>query len=90
MGFRLCASDFSRDWDGTYEQIDFDTYELIPSRNYWIYHNSYYWYISDSPYRYDSSHVVAYKTFVPGVVDPSGSYTGMDGDPSGIVRLGVC
>ena len=90
MAFHLCASGFGRDWDGTYEQIDFDTYEKIPERDYWIYRDSYYWYISKSPYQYNEELRVAVKAFTPGLVDPTGNYTGSGGLPNGVVVLGYC
>jgi len=30
MALHICASGFDRDWDGTYEQIQFDTYAQLP------------------------------------------------------------
>jgi len=42
MALHICASGFSSDWDGTYEQQDVDTYRLLPTQDYWIYHDSWY------------------------------------------------
>lgn len=90
MALHICASRFSKDWDGTYEQQDVDTYRLLPAQAYWIYHDSWYWYISTSQYLYEEIRIVARKDFTPGLVDPTGNYTGVDGLPDGIISQGDC
>ena len=92
MGIHLCASGFGEDWDGTYEQLTHDTYVRLPDRDYWICHDSWYWYISSSQYLYHDGRAKASKSyaFEEGVVDPTGTYTGIDGEPNGTVSEGYC
>ncbi len=90
MALHICASGFGKDWDGTYEQIDFDTYGKLPDQDYWIYHDSWYWFISISQYEWQESRRVAQKAFIHGIVDPTGAYIGVGGNPNGTVSQGDC
>jgi hypothetical protein len=90
MAIRICASGFGEDWDGTYEQIDSDNYAKVPDQDYWIYRDSWFWYISESAYKYDEQRAKAKKVYVRTIVDPTGNYIGIDGEPSGTVSSGEC
>ena len=87
MANELCASGFSRPWDGNYTLISDG---LWTNGSYFIFRDPWYWYVSSSlnlyyePYRKASR---PYDIYNP---SPAGNFTGLDGNPDGIVNLGIC
>ena len=87
MAIHICAKGFGENWDGTYEQIEFDRYAKMPDQDYWIFHDSWYWFISTSQYQYGEPRRLAQMEFDTAIVDPKGDYTGIDGEPDGTVSI---
>lgn len=86
MANELCASGFGTAVDGNYHLVSIDHWT---NGTYWIYKDSYYWMISSSEFLYETGYIVARKAYVAGSW-ADGAYTGVDGNPSGNVALGIC
>ena len=86
MANELCASGFGNDIDGQYNLMYRDHWS---NGIYWIYKDSYYWMISSSEFLYGEGYIVARREYIEGSW-ADGSYDGVDGNPSGVVALGVC
>jgi hypothetical protein len=86
MANELCASGFGTAVDGNYQLMYRDHWT---NGTYWIYKDSWYWMISNSEFYYGEGYIVARKAYVAGSW-ANGSYTGVDGNPSGNVALGIC
>jgi hypothetical protein len=91
MANELCATGFNASIAGQYNLMYTDHWRKVDETNgiYWIYKDSYYWMISTSEFLYETGYVVARKAYVAGSW-ADGNYTGVNGNPSGVVTLGVC
>ena len=87
----IYASGFGTAWDGTYTLRYTDHWS---NGDYWVYRDSYYWYITDSEFLYGDSHAKAQMEFeeevnpegnLTGIINPRGSYTGISGEPDGVI-----
>jgi len=91
MAIKLCVSGFGEEWDGTYEEVSYSQYAQLPDHKYWIYRSTFYWFISISEYLYKGEgRRLAEKYTDSPIMDPTGSYEGVFGYPSGIVSYGRC
>lgn len=91
MSFEICATGFDAGVNGTYSAI-YGEVDHWSNGTYYLYHDSFYWYISDSDYTWEEGHRKARKAYEVGndYVKPTGNYTGLDGNPDGVIIDGSC
>lgn len=90
MANEICLSGFGgAEWEGNYTISSMD-YWSNSSGTYWVFRDANYWYISSSPYFFYYPYVKARKAFSASSPGVWGNYTGVDGNPDGLVEWGVC
>ena len=101
MGKEICVNGFGMPWDGVYT-IDFvrsskesqaDLW-VNTDNTYWVWRNAFKWIITSNPHHVFEKYIVAEKMYdrngEPALNYVDGNYTGVNGNPNGNIKLGVC